>query len=453
MPENLKWPGEADLKLIKKKFDNRFGDISIFLHKKTQQKIFMKEKRFNDKISLENEYNLTLNRSKLQHPNILQMLGYSVSTEKGLCSTNYYIRQFYAYFERDLRSELAKRITKKKVFSDQELRLISDKIQEALLETHINGLIHGDVRPEMIGVAKDLNRTRVVQAVLLDRLHDDSNPSKLQTKRLVNKQNLFISPELYTYINKKDKSKTMYGRQKNDFFGLGMVLLQIGTNNRQKLQQVYMGKGQFDHRLLNSFVNDFERVHGLDLTLCNSVREYLGMQKKTVVIEKKPVVAEQRKFMESFEETVIQPSNGQPAYKQIKVRKAEFAKSQQESYWRQISSWRTVNTTFQEVVSQPVFHKKQEVEVMSRPVNGHRPVYARHEPKSRLGTNWKKRSICRRRKWSTRSVSERTSGFIMCILTRKCMRRCPKTGSASSFGRDWHIRRRIWTIFHKKASW
>ena len=228
----------------------------------------------------------------------------------------------------------------------------------------------------MIGIMKDSSRTRVTQAVLLDRLYDNSNPSKLQSNRMVNKKNLFISPELYGYINTKDKSKTMYGRQKNDFFGLGMSLLQIGTNNRQKLQQVYKPKGQFDHTLLGQFMSDFDRLHGLDPVLCKSESEYLGLKKA-------PVNVEERKFMEKSEETVVHPSNGQPSYKQTKVKKAEFAKNQQETQWRQISSWRTVNTTYQDIPKQviktnEVVQNNEEIVVMNTP--GYRPVQVMNAP-------------------------------------------------------------------------
>jgi len=342
VPENLKWDGESRLKFLKKKFDNRFGEISIYSQPNSSQKIFMKEKRMGDKNSLQNEYNLALSRMKLQHPNVMRMLGYSVSTEKGLCSTNYYLRRFYLYFDSDLRSEFAKRINKKRNFTDQELRLVSDHIQQGLLETHVNGLIHGDVRPEMIGLVKDSKRVRVKQAVLLDRLMDESSPSKLQMNRMINKKDLYISPELYKYINSKERNKPMYGRQKNDFFGLGMSLLLVGTNGVPKLQKMYQGKGKFNEELLIEMNNEFKRLHGLDSVLCSSEQEYLGL-------EKIPVVIEEKKFMESIEETLVKPSNGQPPYKQIKVRKAQFAKTQEKTNWRQISSWRTINTTIQEV--------------------------------------------------------------------------------------------------------
>jgi serine/threonine protein kinase len=361
VPDNLKWEGESRLKFLKKKYDNRFGEISIYSQPNSNQKIFMKEKRVGDKATLQNEYNLALARMQLQHPNVMRMLGYSVSTEKGLCSTNYYLRRFFLYFDSDLRTEFAKRINKKKVFSDAELRLISDQIQQGLLETHVNGLIHGDVRPEMIGLVKDNKKVRVIQAVLLDRLFDESTPSKVQMNRMLNKKELFISPNLYKYINTKDKNKPMYGRQKNDFFGLGMCLLKVGFNNTPKLQRMYKPKGEFDEDRLINFNNEFKRLHGLDPVLCNNEQEYLGLQKI-------PVIIEEKKFMESTEETLVKPSNGQPPYKQIKVRRAEFAKTQEERDWRQISSWRTINTTIKEVSNREnVFQNEVQHEILVEP--------------------------------------------------------------------------------------
>ena len=354
IPDNLKWRGEDDLKLLKKTNDSRFGPISIYGNPMNKQKVFMKEKKYSDKASLHSDVEAAEQRLKIQHPNIVRMMGYSISTEKGLCSTTYYLRLFYLFFETNLRSEFAKRLNKKKVFTIQELRLISDDIQRALLETHVNGRIHGDVRPEMIALIKDEKRTRVVQAVLYDRLFDDSQPAKYQAQRMLNKKPLFISPQLYSYINTKKKEKPMYGRQKNDFFGLGLSLIHVGVNNGPKLQNMYKPKGEFDNNALIQYSNDFSRLHGLDPMLCNSVNEYLGLKMPELVIE-------ETKFMETIEETEVQPSNGQPPYKQIKVKKAKFKRKEGEKNWNQVSSWRTVNTSFQELIP-----KNEETNIFTR---------------------------------------------------------------------------------------
>jgi serine/threonine protein kinase len=308
----------------------------------------MKERRFSDKASLEDAYVAALNRLKLQHPNILRMLGMSNSTERGLCSTNFYLRLYFVYFENDLRSEYAKRLTKKKVFSDNELNIISENIQMGLLETHVNGLIHGDVRPEMIGLVKDPKTRVITQAVLLDRLIDTSSPSQVQTTRMLNKQPLFVSPELYKYINIKDKSKQMYGRQKNDLFGLGMCLLQVGTN-KPKLQNMYQSEGEFDRVLMSNTANQFARIHGMHPQLCNSVNEYLGLQVAAIPIE-------ERRIMERVEHTQVNPSNGQPPYKQVKVKNAEFIKKKDDKDWMQVTSWKTIKTTIEENETEEIVH-------------------------------------------------------------------------------------------------
>ena len=342
IPDNKKWIGEDDLKLLKKTIDSRFGEISIYSNPSNKQKVFMKEKKYNDKNSLHLDVEIAEARLKIQHPNLVRMMGYSISTEKGLCSTTYYLRIFYLYFETNLRSEFAKRVNKKKVFTIQELRIISENIQQALLETHVNGKIHGDVRPQMIGLIKDEKRTRIVQAVLFDRLFDQNQPSQLQKQRMLNKKALFISPQLYSYINTKKKDKPMYGRQKNDFFGLGLSLLHVGVNNGPMLQKMYKPKGEFDNNMLLQYSNDFSRLYGLDKTLCDSEFEYLGlkMQELNVV---------ETKYKETIEETQVVPSNGQPPYKQIKIKKAKFTKSPEDQDWNQASSWKTIKTTFQNI--------------------------------------------------------------------------------------------------------
>ena len=371
VPDNQKWKDEQFFRVLRKKHDRRFGEISILSHQETNQKIFMKERRFNDKASLQEAYNQANIRLGLQHPNILRMLGLSTSIEKGLCSTTFFLRTFFVYFDNDLRSEFAKRLAKKRMFNDMELQVVSDNIQMGLLETHVNGLIHGDVRPEMIGIMKDEKSRQVVQAVLLDRLSDNSQPSKLQTTRMINKQPLFISPELYKYINAKEKSKPIYGRQKNDLFSLGMSLLLVGTGNK-KIQQVYLSKGDFDRKLLANSSNQFARTHGMNAHLCNSVNDYLGLQMS-------PVPIEERRVMESVEKTVVTPSNGQPPYQQVKVRNAEFVRKKGEENWARITSWKTIKTTVEEtdkgeIVQHEILGKQETEVIVNAPVPGTRSL-------------------------------------------------------------------------------
>ena len=94
--------------------------------------------------------------------------------------------------------------------------------------------------------------------------------------------------------------------------------------------------------MLTNYANEFTRLHGNDPVLCNSVNDYLGLQVT-------PIVVEEKKTMESIEETMVNPSNGQPPYKQIKTRNAEFSKKPEDTQWVRVSSWRTIETKIQEV--------------------------------------------------------------------------------------------------------
>lgn len=91
-----------------------------------------------------------------------------------------------------MKRELKEHKERNTQFSNNDLNKIRDDMSNALHHLHSKNLKHGDIRPIYIGKDKKTNTH-----LLLDRFKDQSNLEKTQTNNLINKRELFMSPELY----------------------------------------------------------------------------------------------------------------------------------------------------------------------------------------------------------------------------------------------------------------
>lgn len=273
VPENLPWKHEKNLKYVNKRHDIRFGDVIIYKDETTQRKVIKKEKKSGDKSKLTQDVMLAQERMKLQSLFIQKMLGWSVSTEKGLCSTNHYVGMFFDYPSSDLRNEVAERKKKKLGMSDGELSNIVSNSLRGLDYIHSRGLAHGDIRPELIGCERDKGSKSVGHSALLDRLADQSSVERVQTNRMINKKQMFMSPQLFKLINTKGKNKPLYNRQKNDLFALGMTILSAG--NGSSVNNCYIKGGDFNQDKLNEHKKKFNEKYQRNPDLCRVVSDLL----------------------------------------------------------------------------------------------------------------------------------------------------------------------------------
>lgn len=91
------WPQEKNFKYLKKQKDPRFGEITLLKNHATGQVIFSKEKMASSKKEATQDIQQLKSRLALNNPQMLQMLGYSTSIDKALCSTTYISKAFYEY--------------------------------------------------------------------------------------------------------------------------------------------------------------------------------------------------------------------------------------------------------------------------------------------------------------------------------------------------------------------
>ena len=230
-----KWEDEGQFAFIRKSNDPRFGEIALYKSKSGNDLVFAKEKLVTAKQQASNDIRDLKSRQALNHPNIQRVLGFSTTTLKELCSTNYLTRAFYEFPKSDLHKGIEERRQNGQAFSTPELQSIAGQALLGLNHLHELDISHGDVRPLTIGLNKDSNSVQI-----LDRLSNPAPAEQVQNKHIVENKDLFVSPELYRKLQGKDKT-SKYDPFKNDLFGLGLTLLQAG--NGEKVQNVYKPNG------------------------------------------------------------------------------------------------------------------------------------------------------------------------------------------------------------------
>ena len=261
---------EKNFKFKKKlQKEPRFGNCSIIQNPKTNQLIVVKEKRANDK---KEAARLIMNARKLKnhrHPNILNLLDYSVKKHSELCSSFFIIKYFYEYPKSDLNREMKLRGRNAKGFSDVELTHLLYQQMHANEYLETQNMHHGDVRP--LNISYDPKR---VHSQLIDQ--SDSQPSARRTKdlqrnRLQNGNNIYQSPKMYSNLMKKNLNFQV-DPNKEDVYANGLSLLEAG--NGKSIQDIYdKKKGEVDQEALNRHLNEFRNKHGVDNTLLASSLE------------------------------------------------------------------------------------------------------------------------------------------------------------------------------------
>lgn len=250
---NKKWDLEGQYQFLRKSNDPRFGDIGLYKSKNSNDMIFAKEKLVTSKQQASNDIKDLKSRMALNSDNLHKLIGYSTSVQKELCSTNYLTKAFYEYPKTDLQKEINDKKSNGQSFSSSELLNIGNQALNGLNHLHKLEISHGDVRPVNIGYNKD---TKNVQ--ILDRLNNPAPMEQVQTKNMIDKKDLFVSPEVYKKIQGTDKT-LKYNPYKNDLYGLGLSLLSAG--NGEKLQNIYEPNGNFNQGALDNHLQNFDNKY------------------------------------------------------------------------------------------------------------------------------------------------------------------------------------------------
>ena len=276
VPQNLKWEGEKNLKFFAKRHDKRFGDISIYQNKRTNQKVMCKEKASGDMKQFTKDVRTAQQRMSMQNQYLHKMLGWSTQTKKELCSTHHYVKMFYEYPPSDLRNETAQRKKNKSMMTENELSNATSNALNGLDYLHAKKLAHGDIRPQLISANRVNSGTEANKFELLDRLADPSPLVKCQINNMMNNKELFMSPQLWKHINTKGKKKPPFNRQKNDLFALGMSVLSAG--NQTSMKNCYKKGGKFDATALDAHLKNFGDKYRHNSSLTNVVKSLVTLE-------------------------------------------------------------------------------------------------------------------------------------------------------------------------------
>lgn len=263
------WQREKLLKLVRSINDPRFGSVDVV--KDTNNHIlFTKSHIASSKAEASDELTYLRLRTELNNRHVLRLVGYSSLINKDLCSTTYYIKAFYEFPKTDLFKENYERNKKSQDFSASDLAHIAYQTLSALHNLHVKDIVHGDIRPMLIGYDRSHNHYE-----LLDRIIDPSPLERCQSNHIVNNKELYMSPELYKKLKGNDKM-IIFDPAKNDIFALGLVILNLGI--RKSVQNIYLPSGEIGHRFLQEHVMNFDLKYNAESPfICALVKALLQM--------------------------------------------------------------------------------------------------------------------------------------------------------------------------------
>jgi serine/threonine protein kinase len=236
--------------------DPRFGQVTIYNNPSTRNYVAMKERKVTDRAEAGRLIAAARERMNMRHPNLINMLDYSVTKQSELCSSFYIIKYFYEFPKNDLRKQFTDRQKQGQGFNSQELTNILYQQIQAQSYLQSQGLAHGDIQPVLIGYDPERKESKLIDKS--DLATNEQAVIAMQKNHLLSSstQSLYQSPTMYQNL-KKGNQKFAFDKNKEDAYALGLVLLEAG--NGRKIDNIYDGKtGTVDQNALNNHLNEFK---------------------------------------------------------------------------------------------------------------------------------------------------------------------------------------------------
>jgi len=266
---NKTWDQEQNYKFVKKFNDPRFGEVSIVKNPANNSVLMVKEKMASSKNEASDDISNLKSRLNLTHPNMMRMVNYTTSVKKELCSTHYLTRAYYEFPKTDVQKEITDRKKALTDFNDRELTHMMYQSASGLQNLHSKNMVHGDIRPQLIGYDKAANHYQI-----LDRFSDPTPLERCQTNNIVNNKDLYLAPQLYKKLKGADK-KITYDSQKNDIYALGLSLLHAGTFD--SMQDTYLPNGTINKSKLDGHLQELDNKYAAkNPILCQSIRRLVS---------------------------------------------------------------------------------------------------------------------------------------------------------------------------------
>ncbi|KAL4494442.1 hypothetical protein ABPG72_019852 [Tetrahymena utriculariae] len=212
---------QKDFTFVREKKDPRFGDIQIYKEKGTDKYVFLKGHWCGD----EENYNQFLRqcnrRIKINHPNVLKMIGFNQHSETQICGDFSKINCYYEYYSLNLEKELEKRYPEQKYFSEPEIWYLIDSMVNACSFFESNKIYHGDIRPTNVLLTVS-GQVKLADNGIVNQSKNGYN------KALFDGDAPYLSPLLINALANKEK-RPSHNHFKSDVYSLGMTMLECCT--------------------------------------------------------------------------------------------------------------------------------------------------------------------------------------------------------------------------------
>ena len=239
--------------------DEIFGKIIVYYIEENKF-IIQKTKSTNNQRIIENFSFQTEQRMKLNHNNLLKMIGINEEVKKINNEMEYEISVFYEYSGATLKDFFREAIKKQKKLSDNFLISIIGDILNSIYFLEKNKCIHGNISPSYISIEENTHFRLIDQ--LINRNLD---------------QDIYVSPEIFEGKEKVDFYKS-------EIFSLGLVILELGI--LKPINDIYDFRHfKFNRKNLNGYIELFMKNYEKNHLLKKLLKIMLGYNTKRKSIQ------------------------------------------------------------------------------------------------------------------------------------------------------------------------
>ena len=214
----------------KKINDLRYGECTLLQAKSNKDFVIMKEITINTYKDYLETLSKWESRLKLEHPNILQLVGLCTKEESQYCSKFYKIFLLFEYIKSDLDEEIQSKKQKNTPFSKDEMTFLIFCCVSALFYYQKCNSAHEDVRSASVFVSQ----SGVYKLVEHSFFNGPSSFMQVQFNLDRSHTGVYLSPQLMESLG---KARPSHKSVKSDVFAFGMVILETGL--LEKLDDCY----------------------------------------------------------------------------------------------------------------------------------------------------------------------------------------------------------------------
>ena len=255
--------------------DPFFGEYFTYNAIQGSSQIICVEKLFNDKESVLREVEAKKKKILNKHPNVLNLLDYSVEVQSNWCSTFYLLKLFYEWPEKTLKQAILERKSAAGAagsFSMKEATNLLYNVIYACAFLQEKSVYHGDISPLTIFL------TEKGEFKLAFRVNEQVTPQRAQIEKSIKNEPLYLSPTVFMAVKNRTFERSQYNTFKSDIFSLGLSILEMGL--LKSVQTIYGLNDNFDDRALEELLGEFEVKYEDNPLLFTSVQKMLEINEE-----------------------------------------------------------------------------------------------------------------------------------------------------------------------------